>query len=480
MADTDQVRALLAGGSHETIALLPLHADDTLVEETLVALANSAGGTLVLHGSSATTDPSATADRVITASLATEPRLIIPIPQALNADGLCAVVATVPEGLPHVYATSAGRYLMRAADQNVPVPPRELRRLMLERGGLSFESEVVPGASRDDLDWPRVQEYVERLGSYDRDSAEDVLLRRGCLVRQGQALRPTNAGILLFGKDPARFIRSADITAVRFASDRMGDKFSRQDIGGTLIQQIKRAEAFLFENLRRDVTLGGTMARQENYEYPMEAARELVINAIAHRDYSLSGDNIRLLIFSNRMEIHSPGGLPGYMTLENLREERFSRNPIIVQVLSDLYYIERLGYGVDRVMELMQSRSLRAPEFRELKGSFCVTLYNTPAAGTAAAPPPAPAEIALTGTFQGVEINPRQEAALQVLLKNEASRLTNSDLQSLFPDVHSETIRRDLVDLVNKSILVKLGQKRGSYYVLRREGVSYDAVEGDA
>ena len=150
----------------------------------------------------------------------------------------------------------------------------------------------------------------------------------------------------------------------------MSDTFNRQDIIGTLPDQIKRAETFLVDHLRKSVTIGDKMRREESYEYPMEAARELLINAVAHRDYSIRGDNIRMFMFSNRMEVYSPGGLPGPMTLENLRNERFSRNPIIVQVLADMNFIEKLGYGVDRVMDLMRAKNLREPDFHERSGGF--------------------------------------------------------------------------------------------------------------
>lgn len=441
-----------------TPAIITLSAAATAdqLEEALAALANSDGGTLTLT-LSPLSDVNEILDRVLQAALTIQPPLIVPLPRRIGEQ----VIADVPAGMPHVYATSTGRYLRHETSGITALPPHDLHRLMMMRGELTFESEAAAKATRDDLDWDRIAAYVERLPGVDATRAEEVMLRRGCLIRTGSTLQPTHAGILLFGKDPQRFVRGALVTAVRFAGDIMGDRHNRQDIGGTLVDQIQRAETFLHDHLRRNVQMGTAMAREEQFEYPLEAARELLINAVAHRDYSIEGDNIRLLIFSNRMEVHSPGKLPGYMTLLNLRDERFSRNPIIVQVLSDMLYIERLGYGVDRVLELMQSQHLRTPEFAERDGSFGVTLFSAPVA------PVQPDT--LQGVFRGHEINPRQERALTMLRDKDTDRLTNSDLQTLFPDVHSETIRRDLVDLVNKALLVKMGQKRGSYYVLRPE-----------
>ncbi|MCU0475830.1 MAG: transcriptional regulator, partial [Anaerolineae bacterium] len=154
----------------------------------------------------------------------------------------------------------------------------------------------------------------------------------------------------------------------------MSDTFTRQDILGTLPDQIRRAETFLRDTLRKDVQLRDNMARNERYEYPLEAVRELVVNAVAHRDYSIHGDGIRLYVFADRLEITSPGRLPGPVTLQNIKDERFSRNPAVVQVLADMGFIERLGYGVDRVFELMRQHGLREPVFTETDGGFRVTM----------------------------------------------------------------------------------------------------------
>jgi ATP-dependent DNA helicase RecG len=267
--------------------------------------------------------------------------------------------------------------------------------------------------------------------------------------------------LLLFGRDPQRSLRGAYVLAASYSGSEMTDQFQKQEITGNLPAILRRVETFLEERLCRDVTLGGAMARAESYELPMEAARELVVNAVAHRDYSISGDSIRVYLFRDRMEVHSPGGLPGPMTLANLKDERFSRNPALVQVLSDLGYIERLGYGVDRILAVMRERSLREPEFVETGGGFRAILYKEQPA-QAIAPP------VVAGAFRDQPVNPRQEAALQFLLSGH-HRITNSDLAALYPDVHVETIRRDLADLVTKGILRKLGEKRGSYYILRAD-----------
>lgn len=497
----------------ESIATLPADSTPDAIARTLVALANSSGGALVIGPTNSDQSAAQVTDRLVKAALSLEPPLIMPLPAVRTnsdadddtTDEKAVIVARIPAGMPHVYSYN-GQYLYRTDAQNLPLSAQHLRRLLLQRGELTFETQPVPGATLDSIDWQKASAYAHSLtgetttqtrsASPNEPDAHtrQILLQRGCLVQQSASLRPTWAGLLLFGNHPQRYLINSDITAARFAGETMSDTFQREDIGGTLPQQIKRAETFLIDHLRKAVTLRETMQRDEQYEYPMEAARELVINAVAHRDYSLRGDNIRLFLFSDRFEVHSPGHLPGPMTLDNLQDERFSRNPVLVQVLSDMHFIEKLGYGLNRVMHLMQTHHLPEPAFQERSGSFQVTLYRTalrpfPQADSTAPPAAAPAadttgtpntpddastpepdetpSVVVGGLFRGQEVNHRQEEALDYLHHPGNTRITNSDLKERFPDVHPETIRRDLVDLVEKDILKKMGQKRGSYYVLQ-------------
>jgi ATP-dependent DNA helicase RecG len=201
------------------------------------------------------------------------------------------------------------------------------------------------------------------------------------------------------------------------------------------------------------------LTRQEIPAYPLEAVRELIVNAVAHRDYNQQGDNIHLHIFSDRLEVHSPGGLPGPVNLENLLEARFSRNAVIAQVLSDLGFIERLGYGLNRVVKTLQQHNLPAPIFEEVGGSFRVTIFNALNESQLGMKPRD-----LT-RYSKLNLNNRQESAIAHLAKN--GRITNRKFQELCAGVSSETLRRDLVDLVKKGILIKIGDKKSTYYILK-------------
>ncbi len=429
--------------------------------ETLVAFANGRGGTLLIGVDPRSgrplglDDPDAALDRALEAALAAEPPLIIPMPYLEQVEGKPVLVVTVPAGLPHVYS-HRGKYLIRDGVHNRPLDPRQLRRLMMERGAISFEATVPDGARKDDLDWHQAERYLADLAGLGSGSRKEVLLRRGCLALSDGELRPTYAGLLLFGRDPQRWIHSSVILVARYAGTIMADSFVREEIRGTLPEQIRRAEAFVVENMRRGVRLLG-LERVEEMEYPVEAVREAIVNAVAHRDYQLRGDEIRVLMFSDRIEFYSPGRLPGHVTVQNLANERFSRNEIIVQVLSDMGFIERLGYGIDRMMRRMAAAGLPTPQFVETAAGFQVTLVGP---GSALIGSGTDARL-----WWHLGLNERQEKALAFLA--DKGRITNREYQELCPDVSAETIRRDLADLVRKNLLLKIGEKRATYYIFK-------------
>jgi ATP-dependent DNA helicase RecG len=463
--DVAELRDKIRQGKGQRLAWHPQDVPAPALAASLVALANDAGG-IVLVGLTprsgrlqGLSDPEATLDLALEAALSVSPALIIPLPQVVEVDGRALLCITVPPGLPHVYSLE-GRYLVRDDTRNRDLSQRALRRLMMARGELSWEAQVPDGVTADDLDWEAVDAYVQGVSGLGDGSPEVILLRRGCLVEQDGERVPTCAGLLLFGREPQRWVRGSEIEAARFRGREMGDVFVRQTISGPLPHQLRQAEAFLADQVRTVVRMGKALTRDERPEYPPQAAREALVNAVAHRDYSITGDQIRVFLFTDRLEVTSPGHLPGPVTVDNIAEERFSRNEVIVQVLADMGFIERLGYGIDRMLRLMGEYELPRPRFEETAGGFRVTLLGPGDVLSEAAPSPD------LSAYAHLALNPRQEQAL-AFLQNQR-RITNRDYQALCPEVHAETLRRDLADLVRKDILLKIGDKRATYYILKK------------
>ncbi len=459
MATIDNIPDLIKQGLSESMHWYPESVPVSELAGTLVALANTGGGQVILGAAprsgviQGVADIEGALDKIFQAALLADPVMVLPMPKPEKVKEGTVILVVVPAGLPHVYNLE-GRYLRRKSHQNETIPAKDLRKLLIGRGVVQFESQTPSNANLSDLDEKQIEAYLAMIHHPAKDWQEG-LVQRGCLAQDGKQVKPTYAALLLFGKNPQRWLPNATILAARFPGVSFSDEFMKQDIGGTLPEQLRQAETFLRDNLRQTVRMVG-LAHEESPEYPFEAVRELLVNAVAHRDYNQQGDTVHLYIFSDRLEVHSPGRLPGPVTLDNLLEARFSRNAVIVQTLSDMGFVERLGYGLNRVVTAMRQHGLEAPKFSEEAGSFRAILQGEP---FEAHPLPN------MSAYKDLNLNLRQELLLGYLAKNP--RITNRIYQELCPDVHPESLRRDFAGLVQKNVLIKMGSKRATYYILK-------------
>lgn len=458
-----ELDTLIAEGEGERVAFVRERTRPDELAETLAAFANRSGGTVVIGvGGRARpkieglSDVAQAEDLALDAALLCTPPLLLPLPRRAAQDEHTVLLVEVPSGLPHVYSVH-GKYLQRDAAANVPIPPHTLRQLLLDRGTVGWER-LAADATLQDLDQDKIRRYIERVGPAAEDDPRGWLLKRGCLARlEDGAIVPTNAGLLLFARDIERHLPQCEITLVRYRGVEMSDEFERTDIRDTLPEQARRAERWLLDHMRRGSKMVG-LERQDWSEYPAAVVREALINALAHRDYVVRGEGIRIALFADRLECYSPGRLPGHVTLLNLKEERYSRNEVLVQGLSDLGLIERLGYGIDRMLKQMASEGLPPPQFRETAAGFLVTLQGRAVAE------------AVDGGLDTSEwikqgLNERQIAALLWLAEHR--RITNREYREITPDISDETVRRDLADLVDRGLLMRIGDRRGTYYILK-------------
>ena len=315
----------------------------------------------------------------------------------------------------------------------------------------------MPGAGRHDLDEEVIAEYLEKWAERTRRSltmpTEELLAEIGAVDERG---RPTISGLLLFGANPQAFLPQSGLTYVRFVGteprgeDGLAGYGRREEISGPLARLVEKTWAILLEEIHVGAVVKG-LEREERTEYPLFAVREALVNAVCHRDYRLRGRRIEIRKFTDRLEIISPGGLPGFITLDNIVDEHFSRNPRVVAGLYHWGYIEELGLGVDRMIEEMTQAGHPPPGFKETAYSFTVSLSNVRER------PPSP-------RWERT-MNERQAKALAYIREN--GRITNREYRQLCPSVSPETLRLDMVDLVERGLLLKVGAKKGTYYILK-------------
>ncbi len=435
--------------------------DPQQMAETLIAFANSNGGTLVLgmdaeggvhapHAEEDASDALAAALRLCRPPVRTEW-------QVQETPGGNAVLVRVERG-DELHALADGRILVRRGAENRPLDADEAARMMRTRPGVDFELQEVPGATRDDLEDEVIDTYLERR---QRRSPRASVLPKDRLLQQIGALtddgKPTVSGLLLFGKDPQLFMPHSRAIFVKFSDTQpRGPQGAfgygrREEFTGPLPRIIDRAWRVIWEEMDKQAVVKG-LHRQEQTEYPQSAVREALVNAVAHRDYRLTGRSIEVRMYTDRLEVTSPGGLPAHITLDNIVEEHYSRNPRIVNGLFQWGYIEELGLGVDRMIEDMVNAGHLPPKFEAKSHRFSVILYNTKD----------PERVVPSWEHT---MNERQIKAVEFVQRE--GTITNREYRELCPHVGAETLRLDLADLVSKGVLLKIGDKRGTRYILK-------------
>jgi ATP-dependent DNA helicase RecG len=441
------------------VAYLPeAHAEH--LAEHLIAFANSDGGTIVIglddKGRPATRVYAEELEGLLrSAERLCRPAVVTGWDQLDGPEGPTYAI-TVPRS-PELHSLSDGRVLVRAGSANRPLGGEEIRHLAATKSSSDFEAEAVAGATRADLDDDVIAEYCEKREQRQRRAITqpvDELLREiGSLDEYG---RPTTSGLLLFGRQPQHFLPQSGLVFVKFVGteprgeDGLAGYGRREEVNGPLARVIEAAWQIVWGEMSVGAVVKG-LERQDITEYPPFAVREALVNAVCHRDYRLKGRRIEIRMYADRMEVISPGGLPGFITVDNLVEEHFSRNPRLVSGLFQWGYIEELGLGIDRMIEDMVQGGHPPPRFRAAPYSFTVTLFNA-------------RERRAMPKWE-TQMNERQARAVTYV--REQGSITNREYRELCPDVTPETLRLDLNDLVDRGLLLRIGAKKGTYYILK-------------
>ncbi len=441
-------------------------ADADVLAENLVALANADGGMIVLgvrdNGSIA---DEVWADDAESALQMAAQRILPPVPvewRTLKTRSGKQLISFFIERSNDLHRLADGRILARHGVENRPIHGSELAQLSSARTDGDFENDTVPGAYRSDFDDDILQEYLDkraRRGGAVTDGIERLLFEVGAVDARG---RPTVAGVLLFTKKPQTFLPQSSVTFVRFPDVKprpsMGEAYGRRDeIKGSLARVVERTWQIVWEEMRKGAKMVG-LEREEVLEYPQLAVREAIINAVCHRDYRIRGRRIEVRMYADRLEVISPGGLAGWMTLDNLVEEHYSRNPRIVNGLFQWGYIEELGLGIDLMYEEMAEAGHQEPKFEATASVFTVKLFNRNE-------PKKALPVSRKRSQPQQNMNERQLRAMKYVRQNGS--ISNREYQNICEGNSAETLRRDLADLVNRGYLLRVGSKKGTHYILK-------------
>ena len=302
--------------------------------------------------------------------------------RASTGDELPVIRVEVPQSL--FVHRSPGGYLYRTENSRRAMSLEYLSRLTEQRSQarvIRFDEQPIFGATVNDL----APDLWQRFRTPRSDDDRNIFLRKLCMARADEngTLRPTVTGVLMASIDPRQWIPNAFIQAVAYMGTAIGTPDSNYlnpldvaDISGPLDVQVVEACRFVAKNMKTEAFKDEI--RSGRPQYDMTAVFEAVVNAVAHRDYSIHGSKIRLRLFENRLELYSPGGIPNSMSVEHLPHLQSARNEIITSLLAKCplaavipslvtdrrTMMDKRGEGVPLILDNSRRLSGREPEYR--------------------------------------------------------------------------------------------------------------------
>ncbi len=310
---------------------------------------------------------------------------------------------------------------------------------------LSFDESVETAFTIKDIDKEKVEEYLALRDQKDflkTHSLQDFLISSK-LATQNGALKIKNPAILLFGKEPIRFIPQAEVKLVQFSGTEPVNVIAHKLIQEDVVAAIRASIAFVEKRIEKTIKITEAQ-RKEKTEYPLKVVREAIVNAITHRDY-FSKDAVQIYLFDDRLEITNPGSIPSTLPKEMFGTLSVQRNPLLYRFLRDMGFVEGLGTGIPRMKKAMREHGLGDPEFLFTKSFFRIVLRNK-----------------RSRPIQDLRL--RQQKAIEYLKKHGSIKTkTYTEINN----VSTATAVNDLNELISLGFIKKIGQYKGAYYVLR-------------
>ncbi|MDR1343196.1 MAG: putative DNA binding domain-containing protein [Prevotellaceae bacterium] len=341
-----------------------------------------------------------------------------------------------------------GEYHYRSGSTKQELKGAALDKFLLQKYGKKWDGVPIPNVSFSELKQETFELFKEkgidskRLDKKSRNDTPEQLLNNLKLIEKGYLKR---AALLLFHPDPEKFVTGAYIKIGFFRSE--SDLQFQDTVHGNLFEQVEKTMDFLLTKYTRALVNYKGLSRIETYEYPEDALREALLNAVSHKDYA-GCTPIQIRVYSDRIKIWNEGQLPENWTVDDLLQEHSSRpyNPDIANAFFRSGYVESWGRGIEKITEQCTAAGLPAPQFSPKGSDFWVTfrkdIYNKE-------------ELSNRG------LNERQIDAL--LFFKSKGEITSSEYAEKY-NVTDRTARTDLTELVEKELLKKQGETKLATY----------------
>lgn len=319
------------------------------LDRELVAFANGEGGTVLIGvRDDGTISPVPADNRTLSRIQDTARNCDPPIPIDIRPHHEQVIEVHVSPGRNKPYRCRDG-FFLRVGPNTQKLTRDEIVDLIRRETQIHFDDQLRDDFDLEDISQQRIDDFVKLAGISANLEVPDLLLNLNVARAVDGIVRVTNAGVLFFAEEPQRFIRESQLTCVRYRGPDRFDILDRKELLGSPIEQIEASFDFVERHTKTGYRIDEAGRRQDVPEYPPVAIREVVTNAVMHRDYAYDLSHVYLHIFSDRLEVENPGGLPRGLTEGELGRRSVRRNPAIADLLMRTKYVEQVGSGIPRV-----------------------------------------------------------------------------------------------------------------------------------
>lgn len=269
---------------------------------------------------------------------------------------------------------------LRVGDRSKKLTFDERMEIMYSKGIRFYEDEPVFRSTLDDIDMRFVAKYCKKIG-YSKTPEEYIMQNKDYSVNVAGRQEMSSAAIMMFGKNPQRFFPRSYVRFIRYEGTeaKVGVEMNvikDKIFQGRILDLVEQTTEYVRTQIKEHTYLGPEGRFVTESEYPEFVWKELIVNAIIHRDYSIKGTDIQIKMFDDHITVESPGTLPGTVRLNNMRDIHFSRNPKMAQLLHEYEYVREFGEGIDRIYREMKQAGLPEPEYKTVAFMVQATIKN--------------------------------------------------------------------------------------------------------
>ena len=375
---------------------------------------------------------------------------VVPVIEEIEVEGLSIIKVTVEKYNKELNYFDAIPYT-RSGTETIAMPPDEVKRSILNCSRFEWDGWICENASFEDIDIEKVEKYLQFREKERNISAKINMPIKDFLnnIKAVSGDKPTNAGILFFGKDTLKYLHHAQLRIARIKGTEIFNTIlDKWDCDGTLWDMVLEAEDFIKRNIRYMGLRTDKFQRIDKYEYPIKALKEAIINGLIHRDYQSRAD-VRVFIFDDRVEIISPGSFPDGVTPEKPIHKPVNSN--LSSYMYDIGLIEKYGSGIylENKFCLMNGNKKPIYELAELETKV---IFKSQVR-----------IISMDIIEEKHELNDRQKKAIEYIAEN--GKMTTMEYMKLV-NVSSKTAKRDISSLKDKKIIQFIGSLKTGYYIL--------------